>query len=447
LLRVPFSRRAALLLGSGATLSSIAALNGLIQLPAEADAVPVGSRPVPAGAVIATPGNARSGLAKVPNGGTLVLRGGSYPEALGMITKNVTIQGYPGETAWFDGRGSLANAFIAGAKVNLYNVGVRNYSPATTGFRRAMVHYGGGSSGSVVQGCTFTGSKMASLDFGAPLTITGNTFSNNGWSGLIGTQSNGLAFTGNTITGMNRDNHPAQPETGGIKISRSANVLFKNNTFSDIPGCNGIWFDVSSTNVKIINNHVDGRGVGGRAAMKHAAQVELGEGGVVAGNTLAGAANAGLKLLDTGHVRVWNNDLRGDNTSLWLNQDARKNTGSDSANLSPSVAPWQALGNEVCNNTFGGGPHQLWAYDTGHHTYSGEDMLGRVAGNWFAPIPAWSQALRMGRRGSSTVDALTLAQLKAGLGSKWGGNYQGTSATEASKARVAVPSDIAALMK
>jgi parallel beta-helix repeat protein len=445
-----FSRRTALLLGSSSTLASVAALNGLVPdlsaMPS-ATAATVGSRAVPSGAVIASAGGAKAALAKVPSGGTLVLRGGTYAEALGTITKSVTIQSYPGETAWFDGGGSKASAFLANAKVNLYDVGVRNYSPAKTGWMRGMVCYSSGATGSVISGCTFTGSKMASMAISGALTITGNTFSNNGWSGIMGTDADNLVFTGNTISGMNRDNHAPEPETAAIKLTRSANVLIKNNTVTDVAGAYGIWFDVSSTNAKVIGNHVDGKSVGGRAAMKQTAEFELYEGGVCAGNVFTGSANAGLRMIDAGHLRVWNNDLRGNPISMWLQQDSRKNSGSNPANLKPAVAPWQSIGNEVCNNSFG--PRsQLWAYDSGNHTFSGEDMLGRVAGNWFAIPPKGVLAIRMGRKGSTAVDSLSMAQLKSALGSTKGGtNYQGASSTDAAKARVAVPADIAALLK
>src|SRR6478735_11853160 len=50
-------------------------------------------------------------IVKVPAGGTLVLRAGSYHEAL-TIAKKVTIQNYPGEAAWFDGS-SAVSKFVA----------------------------------------------------------------------------------------------------------------------------------------------------------------------------------------------------------------------------------------------------------------------------------------------------------------------------------------------
>jgi parallel beta-helix repeat protein len=67
--------------------------------------------PIPAGAVFAAPGgnNANSGaqgspvqtiaaaIAKAPSGGTVVLRGGTYREAVGSVNKRLTIQAYPHE--------------------------------------------------------------------------------------------------------------------------------------------------------------------------------------------------------------------------------------------------------------------------------------------------------------------------------------------------------------
>jgi poly(beta-D-mannuronate) C5 epimerase len=69
------------------------------------------SYPIPAGAVFAAPGgdDANSGsqsepvrsvaaaIAKAPRGGTVVLRGGTYREAVGSVTKRLTIQAFPHE--------------------------------------------------------------------------------------------------------------------------------------------------------------------------------------------------------------------------------------------------------------------------------------------------------------------------------------------------------------
>ncbi len=48
------------------------------------------------------------------SGSTIVVRGGTYRETLGTITKRVTIQPYPHETVWFNGAAVLGNMARAG---------------------------------------------------------------------------------------------------------------------------------------------------------------------------------------------------------------------------------------------------------------------------------------------------------------------------------------------
>lgn len=89
-----------------------------LQVPPPRGSVPVGqaSYPVPANAVHVAPwgSDSNNGTAgapmrtvgaavwRVPWGGTLVLRGGTYHERV-HIGRPMTIQNYPGETVWFDG--------------------------------------------------------------------------------------------------------------------------------------------------------------------------------------------------------------------------------------------------------------------------------------------------------------------------------------------------------
>lgn len=84
----------------------------------DAGALPLGqaSYPVPAGAIFVSPSGSDTAAgtqaapyrtiskatSAVPNGGTVVIRGGRYPEYV-VVTKTVTIQNYPGEAVWLDG--------------------------------------------------------------------------------------------------------------------------------------------------------------------------------------------------------------------------------------------------------------------------------------------------------------------------------------------------------
>lgn len=96
-----------------------------------AGSVPVGqaSYPVPGGAIFVSPGGSdtNSGsqsapvrtiaraVALAPSAGTVVLRGGRYNENV-TITKQVTIQNYPGEAAWMDGSIPVSNWTASGTQ-------------------------------------------------------------------------------------------------------------------------------------------------------------------------------------------------------------------------------------------------------------------------------------------------------------------------------------------
>ncbi len=96
-----------------------------------AGSVPVGSAryAVPAGAVIVSPWgrDAANGtiatpvatitraLVLAPDGGTIVLRAGTYHESVSILTKRVTIQNYPGEAAWLDGSSTVSGWVAQGS--------------------------------------------------------------------------------------------------------------------------------------------------------------------------------------------------------------------------------------------------------------------------------------------------------------------------------------------
>lgn len=55
-----------------------------------------------------------SAIAAAPNGGTVVCRGGTYLESVGGVTKNITIQNYPGEVVWVDGADVVTGWTLSG---------------------------------------------------------------------------------------------------------------------------------------------------------------------------------------------------------------------------------------------------------------------------------------------------------------------------------------------
>ena len=79
--------------------------------------IPDSAYPYPANAIFVAPGGNDAGagtvgdpyatvahaIAVAPSGATIVLRGGVYREALGAVTKPITLQSYPHEQAWLSG--------------------------------------------------------------------------------------------------------------------------------------------------------------------------------------------------------------------------------------------------------------------------------------------------------------------------------------------------------
>lgn len=103
----------------------------LATLDATGRTIPATNYPIPAGAVFMSPNGDDLGngaidqpvrslnraVSLTPAGGTIVMRGGIHREwyqrsgAVGIIGKPITIQGYPGEQAWFDGTDVVADGW------------------------------------------------------------------------------------------------------------------------------------------------------------------------------------------------------------------------------------------------------------------------------------------------------------------------------------------------
>jgi hypothetical protein len=334
--------------------------------------------------------------AAIDKGAThVVIRGGVLNESLGAINHPVTIQAYPGETVWLDGKGTLATTLTTNARLNLYDLGIRNFKPsaAAKDWLKAMVYFGGDSAGSIIDGCTFSDSAIDGLAIAkADISVSHCTFTSCGRTGFQANEADRLTFYANVMTRLNTAGNPAEPVTAGAKITRSAEIRVFRNTVSDVPGAYGLWLDVSCTNPAFFANEVDGSGVAGRAPMKHCIEWELSEGGTFTGNRCWGAAYAGFKVFDTGHVILRGNYLRGTQVGLWLAQDERRNSGKTPGNLSVAQAPWITKGIRIQGNDL----DTIWAYDD-KRVLGAADMIAELdASNKFT-----ASTLRWGRAGAA----------------------------------------------
>ena len=146
-------------------------------------------------------------------------------------------------------------------------------------------------------------------------------------------------------------------------------MTIRDSVVKDTAGTKGIWLDESVVGFTLASNTVTGQPVN--------VQVELSDTGIIANNIVSGGAQ-GIYLLDTGNVRVYNNDVS-DNTvgSIFLSQDARREAnpsdpGHDRRQPIPDPScPWLTRNVTVANNVFGpyprGGLFQFYALDKQTH--------------------------------------------------------------------------------
>jgi trimeric autotransporter adhesin len=195
---------------------------------------------------------------------------------------------------------------------------------------------------------------------GIALTGTGITFrkvtsSDNGLAGFSGGKSDGLVLDRVRAERDNSEHFNAAPVAAGIKMSTSRGVLIENSVFSK-NYANGIWFDVSCYDVKLINNDVIGNTDDGVIW-------ELSEKLYMVNNRLIDNGGQGLFFLDAGLANIWNNTITGSPVPVRFHDTNRNAADLNSApygydNRQPKPDPtvtWVVYGITFRNNIVGGG--------------------------------------------------------------------------------------------
>lgn len=164
------------------------------------------------------------------------------------------------------------------------------------------------------------------------LTITGN--------GMLGFGANGtrnLRVTNSVISNNNTQQFKPAPVSGGMKVSRVKSAVVADNIVADNDSA-GIWFDVSSHDVRITGNRVTGSSTTG-------VQIEISEKAIVANNYIAGN-ETGLNINNSGNVKVWNNTIDGKKRAISVAHDKRRQEDPALA----STIPWTLRNNSFNNN-------------------------------------------------------------------------------------------------
>ncbi len=154
------------------------------------------------------------------------------------------------------------------------------------------------------------------------VTVTGN--------GMLGIGVNGthnLRITNSVVSGNNTQAFKPAPVSGGMKLSKVNSAVVAGNVVDDNDSA-GIWFDVSSYDIKVTGNRVTGNSTTG-------VQVEISEKAIIADNYISGN-DIGLQLSNSGSVQVWNNAIDGAKRALSFTQDKRR---QEVASLASTI-PW-----------------------------------------------------------------------------------------------------------
>ena len=476
------------------------------------------SYPVPAGAVFVAPaGNdvfagsqaaplktITAALRKVPNGGTIVLRAGSYhEEVLVPPQKRVTIQPYPNEAVWLDGAAPVVGwvasgttwvksgwtlelddspTFVRGKPdstqpgwqfvnpeypmaahpdqvwvggVKLTEVTSRSKVTKGTFFvddaRDEMV-IGSNPTGKRVEASSLVqalsvrsdNSEVRGIgvkryapsvpDMGAVIaaaanvTFTDVTIQDNAttgfytWSpnttlrrvsmidnGLLGggaATADGLKLERVLSSGNNTERFNRAPVSGAFKVGRSRNVSVVDSAFVDNLG-QGPWFDESVYNIRFTGNDVIGNTGNGLV-------LELSDTAIVADNIVADNALAGIYVINTGNVQVWNNTAVGNSRNINITQDRRRASDLSAAGHDPRqpkpdlTMPWITRNTVLANNVVGSSSGNcLMCVEDFSREFTANRMVSWTDGNLYqranANAPKWFGVWSTGAAGNPTV--------------------------------------------
>ena len=189
--------------------------------------------------------------------------------------------------------------------------------------------------------------------YGTGITLRKVTSSDNGLNGFEGGKSDGLVLDRVRAERNNNEHFNPAPVSAAIKLHTSRGVLFTDSVFSH-NYANGVWFDVSNYDVKLINNDVIGNTDDGVIW-------ELSEKLLMVNNRLIDNGEQGLFFLDAGLAEIWNNTITGSKVPVRFHDTPRNAADLDSApygydNRQPKPDPtvtWVVYGINFKNNIVG----------------------------------------------------------------------------------------------
>lgn len=281
----------------------------------------------------------------------------------------------------------------------LEGFGVRRY--ATPYNVRGALRLGG--VGETARNIVIEDSATTGMNFEADdITLDHLTVTRSGMQGLGGNSTYGTTLANSVVSYANDEHFNESPVSGGVKITRSRDLVIKNNDFVDNYSF-GLWLDESCLDPHITDNTVSGNS-------GHGVEVEISAGAIIADNTATSNGKSGIRLLDTSDSQIYNNSI-GDNGvfGVQLSQDSRRESdlsvpGHDPRQPEPDPDfTWLTQNDTVANNAFGtGGQFQVYALDNWTNIPVDNWHLA-ITGNLFNSQPTSSQPTMVAWGGSNNV--------------------------------------------
>lgn len=176
---------------------------------------------------------------------------------------------------------------------------------------------------------------------GNDTVITKSSVEENGYIGIHAHQSRRLTVRQNRVVGNNVAGFDSSHSAGGIKITETADTTVDQNYVASNDGP-GIWTDITSSSIMVSNNLIERNGRSG-------IQIELTGHAIVAGNVAVDNGEAGIWILESNDIQVWNNAAFRNVREIWIEEGPR------SSSSSTLEALWDLQRVQVRNNVLGQG--------------------------------------------------------------------------------------------
>ncbi len=168
----------------------------------------------------------------------------------------------------------------------------------------------------------FTQNAMAGItEQGTNAVITHCTISANGQLGVHAYKATNTTLYANRITANNNARFNQQQEAGGVKASRSTGFDVDSNLIDHNIGT-GVWFDLGSNKTTIVHNDFF-------ANRAQGAEYEISSNATIAGNISRANSGGGIRIIESQHVQVWNNDAFRNDTPIEVWNGPRTQNPSD----------------------------------------------------------------------------------------------------------------------